>query len=117
MEKNRGFLTSIQNAETTIEVQEVFDFMLNEAEIDFRIDLEVVKETLPSLPLHDQKKTLIKIIDKNQLYYNYSEIDDENVRSLIEDKDYIFNKNFYDEGVEWLWPGRKNNYLYHFMMK
>ncbi|WP_191126282.1 hypothetical protein [Cerasibacillus terrae] len=29
------------------------------------------------------KITLIKIIDKNQLYYNYSEIDDENVRDLI----------------------------------
>lgn len=100
MEKNRGFLTSIQNAKTTTEVQDVFDFMLNEAEIDFRVDLEIVKETLPSLPLDEQKKTLIKIIDKNQLYYNYSEMDDENVRSLIEDSDYRFNKHFYDEGVK-----------------
>src|SRR5699024_289457 len=80
MEKNRGFLTSVQNAKTTNEVQEIFTFMLEEAEIDFRVDLETVKNTLAELSLNDQKKTLIKIIDKNQLYYNYSEIDDKNVR-------------------------------------
>jgi adenine-specific DNA-methyltransferase len=100
MEKNRGFLTSVQNAKTTTELQEVFTFMLEEAEIDFRVDLEAVKDTLGELSLNDQKKTLIKIIDKNQLYYNYSEIDDENVRDLIDDNDYSFNKSFYSEGDE-----------------
>lgn len=100
MEKNRGFLKSIQNAVTQTELQNVFDFMLEEAEIDFLVDLEKVKDTLHELSLNEQKKTLIKIIDKNQLYYNYSEIDDENVRDLISDNDYLFNKNFYDEGGE-----------------
>src|SRR5699024_6971754 len=100
MEKNRGFLTSVQNAKTTNEVQEIFTFMLEEAEIDFRVDLETVKNTLAELSLNDQKKTLIKIIDKNQLYYNYSEIDDKNVRDLIDDNDYSFNKSFYSEGDE-----------------
>ncbi len=74
--------------------------MLKEAEIDFGVDLEVVKDTLYDLSFEEQKKTLIKIIDKNQLYYNYSEIDDKNVRDLISDTDYSFNKNFYDEGGE-----------------
>lgn len=100
MEKNRGFLTSVQNAKTTAELQDVFTFMLEEAEIDFRVDLEAVKETLPELSFNDQKKTLIKIIDKNQLYFNYSEIDDENVRDFVEDNDYSFNKSFYSEGDE-----------------
>src|SRR5699024_4450479 len=54
MEKNRGFLTSVQNAKTTIELQDVFTFMLEEAEIDFRVDLEAVKETLPELSFNDQ---------------------------------------------------------------
>src|SRR5699024_9241880 len=35
MEKNRSFLTTIQNAETTSELQDVFKFMLEKAEIDF----------------------------------------------------------------------------------
>lgn len=100
MEKNSGFLKSIRDAETQTALHKVLDFMLEEAEIDFRIDLEAVKDTLHELSLDDQKKTLIKIIDKNQLYYNYSEIDDENVRDLIDDSDYAFNKNFYDEGGE-----------------
>jgi len=100
MEKNRGFLTSIQNAKTPTDLHKVFDFMLEEAEIDFRVDLEAVKDTLNELSFTEQKKTLIKIIDKNQLYYNYSEIDDENVRDLIPDSDYAFNKSFYDEGAD-----------------
>ncbi|MGG0775307.1 site-specific DNA-methyltransferase [Bacillus rugosus] len=100
MEKNRDFLKSIRNAVTQTELQSVFDFMLEEAEIDFLVDLETVKDTLHELSLNEQKKTLFKIIDKNQLYNNYSEIDDENVRDLISDNDYLFNKNFYDEGGE-----------------
>ncbi|KPH73851.1 MULTISPECIES: site-specific DNA-methyltransferase [Bacillaceae] len=100
MEKNRGFLKSIRDTKTQAELHSVFDFMLKEAEIDFRVDLEAVKETLHELSFDDQKRTLIKIIDKNQLYYNYSEIDDENVRDLISDSDYAFNKSFYDEGGE-----------------
>ena len=74
MEKNRGFIKSIINTENQNELSKVFNFMLKEAEIDFKIDLEKVKETLHELSLENQKRTLIKIIDKNQLYYNYSEI-------------------------------------------
>ncbi|WP_214735323.1 site-specific DNA-methyltransferase [Exiguobacterium sp. s154] len=100
MEKNRGFLNSIRDAENQSTLHKVFDFMLKEAEIDFKVDLEKVKDTLHELSLDDQKRTLIKIIDKNQLYYNYSEIDDENVRDLISDNDYAFNKSFYVERGE-----------------
>lgn len=100
MEKNRGFLKAIRDAKNHNELQKVFNFMLEEAEIDFRVDLEKVKDTLHELSLDDQKRCLIKIIDKNQLYYNYSEIDDEHVRDLISDSDYAFNKSFYEEGEE-----------------
>src|SRR5699024_6068797 len=46
MEKNRGFLKSIRDAKTQTDLQDVFEFMLEEAEIDFRVDLEKVKDTL-----------------------------------------------------------------------
>lgn len=97
MEKNRGFLKAVRNAKDHNELHDIFQFMLKEAEIDFRVDLEKVKDTLTELSLDDQKRTLISIIDKNQLYYNYSEIDDENVRDLIADSDYAFNKSFYEK--------------------
>lgn len=100
MEKNRGFIKMIQEAEDPLALQKIFDFMLEEAEIDFRVDLEEVKDTLHELSFEDQKKIIFAIIDKNQLYYNYSEIDDENVRDLLADEDYAFNKSFYEEGEE-----------------
>ncbi|MDX8046294.1 hypothetical protein SH601_09850 [Gracilibacillus sp. S3-1-1] len=70
-------MKSIQNAKTQTELHNVLEFMLEKAEIDFRVDLKAVKDNLNELSFSDQKKLLIKIIDKNQLYYNYSEIDDE----------------------------------------
>lgn len=95
MEKNRGFLASIQKADTADELRNIFKFLLEDAEIDFRVDLEKVKKTINKLSFEEQKKAMINIIDKNQLYYNYSEIDDENVRDLISNSDYKFNKDFY----------------------
>ena len=96
MEKNTGYLKDVLNAESSDRLREVFKLMLEYADFDFRVDLEEVKDSVWRLPLEDQKRVLVKIIDKNQLYYNYSEIDDENVRDLISDSDYAFNKSFYD---------------------
>lgn len=95
MEKNKELITCIQDAKNQLELNKVFEFMFNEAEIDFRVDLEKVKNTIHELSLLEQKQLLIKIIDKNQLYYNYSEIDDINLRDFISDSDYEFNKSFY----------------------
>jgi len=97
MEKNRGYLTDVMDAPNQESLQQVFNLMLENADFDFRVDLEEVQDSLNTLSLEDQKRVLVKILDKNQLYYNYSEIDDENVRDLISDKDYEFNKNFYKE--------------------
>ena len=40
MEKEPWLLKTIQDTKTQAELHDVFDFMLNEAEIDFRVDLE-----------------------------------------------------------------------------
>ena len=100
MEKNTGFLKSVMAANSMTELQEVFSRMLETADFDFRVDLDEVRGTIWQLPVEDQKRILIKIIDKNQLYYNYSEIDDANVRDLIADTDYAFNQSFYAERGE-----------------
>ena len=95
MEKNTGFLKSIMSAKSMTELQEIFNRMLETADFEFQVDLEEVRDTIWRLTIEDQKRTLVKIIDKNQLYYNYSEVDDVNVRDLISDNDYAFNKSFY----------------------
>lgn len=103
MEKNQGYLKDLQDAENMDELMNVYSRMKGNGDIDFRVDLEKFETSLKAgeLPnLEDCKKELIKIIDKNQLYYNYSDIDDENVRSLISDTDYEFNKSFYSSNTK-----------------
>lgn len=96
MEKNTGFIKEIVNATNANELKIIFKRMTETADLDFRADLATLKNSdLWLEPVDDQKRLLIKIIDKNQLYYNYSEIDDEHVRELVSDNDYAFNQNFY----------------------
>ncbi len=101
MEKNTGFIKEIVNAKDMTELQAIFKRMMETADFDFRVDLEEIqKDELWQQSLDVQKRILIKVIDKNQLYYNYSEIDDEKVRELISDSDYEFNKSFYADRGE-----------------
>lgn len=103
MEKNQGYLKDLQDAENMDELMNVYSRMKQNGDIDFRVDLNKFEASLKvgELPtLEDRKRELIKIIDKNQLYYNYSDIDDENVRSLISDTDYEFNKSFYSSNTK-----------------
>ena len=101
MEKSRGYIKDLQKADSYSSLKEIYDRMLDNVDINFKIDLEKVKEIIneAKISVEDMKKMLIKIIDKNQLYYNYSEIEDENVKDLISDSDYKFNKSFYEGDI------------------
>ena len=97
MEKNQGYLKDIQRSGSIQEMMEVYNRMKENADIDFRLDLEKFEGELNNFnSLGDRRKELIRILDKNQLYYNYGNIDDENVRDLISDNDYKFSKSFYN---------------------
>lgn len=98
LEKDQGYLRDLQNAKNMDELMNVYSRMKQNGDIDFRVDLDKFEASLKAgelSSLEDRKKELIKIIDKNQLYYNYSDIDDESVRDLVTDTDYEFNKSFY----------------------
>ncbi|PWV88454.1 adenine-specific DNA-methyltransferase [Paenibacillus cellulosilyticus] len=98
--KNMGYLIDIINSNSIVELKAVYERMLHgsdtqeKADIDFRADLNKIDW---SRGIEVNRKLLIKLIEKNQLYYNLSEIDDSNVRELISDLDYNFNKSFYGE--------------------
>lgn len=103
MEKNQGYLKDIQNAKDIDDLMSVYARMKQNGDIDFRVDLDKFESSLKAgeLPsFSDRKKELVKIIDKNQLYYNYSNIDDADVKDLISDSDYKFNKSFYSSNEE-----------------
>ena len=57
-------------------------------------ELEKVDEDFEELTLEDKKKALIKLIDKNKLYVNFSDI--ENKDFDISDADKKFTKSFYE---------------------
>lgn len=73
--------------------------MKSEADLDFRVDLNKYESDLETrtISFDKKRKILIKMLDKNQLYYNEANIDDEEVRNLVSDADYQFNKAFYGE--------------------
>lgn len=101
MEKSRGYIKDLQKADSYSSLKEIYERMLDNVDINFKVDLEKVKEIIneAKISVEDMKEILIQIIDKNQLYYNYSEIEDENVRDLISDSDYKFNKSFYEGDI------------------
>lgn len=98
MEKNQGYLHDLQKADTIRELMDVYARMKENADIDFRLDLEKFEAELDNFTtLEDRRRELVRILDKNQLYYNYANIDDANVKDLISDSDYLFNRSFYQE--------------------
>ena len=98
MEKNQGYLKDLQKSESIQELVEVYSRMKENADIDFRLDLEKFEEEINNFnSLDERRRELIRILDKNQLYYNYANIDDKNVRDLISNNDYKFNKSFYSD--------------------
>lgn len=98
MEKNQGYLHDLQKADTIRELMDVYARMKENADIDFRLDLEKFEAELDNFTtLEDRRRELVRILDKNQLYYNYANIDDADVKDLISDSDYLFNRSFYQE--------------------
>lgn len=101
MPKNMGYLQDVIHSKTVDELKSVYERMLEgtdtdePADISFRADLSKIDWTEG---FDNNKRLLVKLLDKNELYYNYSEIDDKHVRNLISDKDYAFNKAFYEGG-------------------
>lgn len=99
--KNMGYLQDVIHAKSLDELKSVYERMLSgtdtdePADISFRADLSKI-DWLQGFD--ENKRLLVKLLDKNGLYYNYSEIDDKNVRDLISDEDYTFNKTFYEGG-------------------
>lgn len=97
MDKNSTFIDAVLNSKHSAELKAIFDDMKATLDFDFRVDLQEVDQSIWDEDFEMQKKILVKIIDKNQLYHNYSEIDDETIKSQLSQSDYDFNKSFYGE--------------------
>ncbi|EHL19963.1 hypothetical protein HMPREF9628_01136 [Peptoanaerobacter stomatis] len=97
----------LENASTLIEKiqaasEETISKIKKEIYVDERIipyitreELEKADEEFNSLKLEEKKKALISLVDKNKLYVNYSDMDDESY--AISESDKAFTKSFYAE--------------------
>lgn len=99
-ELNQVYIESIKSASNTHEVEALINIIKNSSFLNIKVDLEKLfnqKEVFFELPLEKQKELLIEILDNNQLYLSYSEIDDD--QYAIDDQVKAFNHSFYQEGV------------------
>ena len=93
---NEKWIEKIEKAKTGKELAKLWDEMKETAFLSYKVDPKSIDENakdFADLSIADQKKFLIECLDKNQLYVNYSEIEDKEYRVSKEDKS--LNNDFY----------------------
>ncbi len=108
MKWNENFVEKIQKAKTKDELKRLWETMKKKAYLSYKVDIKAVDENAPSsakatagkkdfadLSIEDQKRFLLECLDKNHLYVNYSEIDDEEYGISAGDKK--LNRQFYGD--------------------
>lgn len=96
MELNEKFIQNIQDARTTEELLEIWERMKKNSFLSYKIDPKDIDDhakEFGELSFEDQKKFLIELLDKNDLYVNYSEIEDRQYG--VSEEDIHLNKIFY----------------------
>ncbi len=100
MELNQKFVNDIQKAKSKKELEKIWKLINEKGFLSYKLDLIQFDKNVSDfnkIDLLTQKKFLIEVLDKNQLYVNYSEINDSdyNISQLVKD----FNKKFYTEKI------------------
>ena len=93
---NENFAQDIRKAKTKADIKKLWETMKKKAFLSYKVDPKIVDENakdFADLSIEDQKRFLLECLDKNHLYVNYSEIDDEEYG--VSDRDKELNKKFY----------------------
>lgn len=94
---NENFVEKINKAKSAKELAKILEEMEKKAFLSYKVDLKTIDskaKDFAQLSLTDQKRFLLECFDKNQMYINYSEIDDEDYGVSKDDKK--LNKEFYE---------------------
>ncbi len=94
---NQYFVDSIQNAENSAELLEIWAEMQKTAFLSYKILPEMINSEIKefeNLEFAEQQRFLIEVLDKNLLYVNFSEISD--VTHSVSDFDKKMSANFYE---------------------
>lgn len=93
---NENFVEKIQKAKTKEELKKLWEAMKEKAFLSYKVDIKTIDKNVKDfedLSIEDQKRFLLECLDKNHLYVNYSEIDDEEYG--VSEGDKKINKEFY----------------------
>ncbi len=96
MQYNQKYMVLIQEAETKEKLINVWNEMQETAFLLYQFDKKTFNERLEAFKMasiEDMKQYLIEVLDKNQLYVNYSEIQDATFN--VSPEDIALNKQFY----------------------
>jgi len=94
---NEEWVEKIEKAKTNKELLKIWEEMEKTAFLSYKVEPKTIganANEFTDLSIDNQKKFLIECLDKNQLYVNYSEIEDKEYEVSKEDKD--LNKKFYN---------------------
>ena len=93
---NENYVEKIQKAKTKDELKELWETMKEKAFLSYKVDIKLIDKNakeFEDLSIDNQKRFLLECLDKNHLYVNYSEIDDEEYE--VSEADKKLNKMFY----------------------
>lgn len=96
MQWNTRYVEEIQAAQIAEELQALWETLRANAFLSYKVDFDQFNEhaeEFAQLSLADQKRFLLEVLDKNQLYVNLSEIDDADYQ--VSDEDKRLNRQFY----------------------
>lgn len=93
---DQEFVEKVKEAKSKKELEKFWEEMRKRAFLSWRLDFDKLEKNaklFADLSSENQKKFLLEVLDQNQLYVNYSEIEDEMYGVSEEDKK--LNKEFY----------------------
>jgi|LSQX01.2.fsa_nt_gb adenine-specific DNA-methyltransferase len=96
MEQNESIVSALQAADTSEEVQAILNRVTDDGLIIPSVlpdDLRSHMDEFAQMPLEQQKKLVMELIDKNKLYVNLCDMDDEEL--AVSDADKAFTRSFY----------------------
>ena len=95
---NQEFIEQIEDAKSTDELLNIRESMKEKAYFKYNFDMQKFEENMDYFKnwtnsLKEQKELLVEVLNKNQLYVNLSDIDDDNFE--VSDEDKKLNSDFY----------------------
>lgn len=95
-QNNQLWIDKVINAVDSDELLNIWQIMQDKAQLSYKIDVKTINNSVNDfklLSLEEQKQFLLEILDKNQLYVNYTEIEDVDYQCSEEEKN--LNNIFY----------------------